>query len=44
MDHVDIGRYRLTFLFFQLKANVEVTLAEMEEHVMTITTPTPVLV
>lgn len=30
--------------FFQLKADVVVTLAEMEEHVMTITTLTPVLV
>lgn len=29
---------------FQLKVDVEVTLAEMEEHVMTITTLTPVLV
>lgn len=28
----------------KLKADVEVTLAEMEEHVMTITTLTPVLV
>lgn len=30
--------------FFQLKADVVVTLAEMEEHVMTVTTLTPVLV